>query len=80
MIFKNQEFTKGKRQLGDIEVEQARWIANVRIHAERVNGNIRNKYSILYATQPIDFVTVGNGQAAVHLSICVIQLYLLNEP
>ena len=62
MIFKNQEFTKGKRQLGDIEVEQTRLIANVRIHAERVNGNIRNKYSILGATQPIDFVTVGNGE------------------
>ena len=29
---------------------------------ERVNGNIRNKYSILGATQPIDFVTVGNGE------------------
>ena len=32
------------------------------LNAERVNGNIRNKYSILGATQPIDFVTVGNGE------------------
>ena len=29
---------------------------------ERVIGNIRKKYSILGATQPIDFVTVGNGE------------------
>ena len=29
---------------------------------ERVVGNIRNKNSILGATQPIDFVTVGNGE------------------
>ena len=55
-------FTKGKKQLGGIEVEQTRRIANVRIHVESVIANIRKKYSILGATQPIDFVTVGNGE------------------
>ena len=29
---------------------------------ERVIGNIRKKYSFLGATQPIDFVTVENGE------------------
>ena len=29
---------------------------------ERVIGNIRKKYSILGATQPTHFVTVGNGE------------------
>ena len=43
-----------------IEVEQTRRIANVRIHVKRVIRNIRKKYSILGATQPIDFVTVWN--------------------
>ena len=49
-------FTKGKSQLSGIEVEQTRSIANVRIHVERVIGNIRQKYSILSATQPMEFV------------------------
>ena len=50
-------FTRGKSQLLGIEVEQTRKIANVRIHVERVIGNIRKKFSLLSATQPIDFVT-----------------------
>ena len=49
-------FTKGKKQLEPVAVEQTRNIANVRIHVERVIGNVRKKYSMLNCTQPIDFV------------------------
>ena len=53
---------QGEKQLGGIEVEQTRRISNVRIHVERVIGKICKKYSILGASQPIHFVTIGNGE------------------
>ena len=46
-------------------MEQTRRIANVRIHVERVIGSVRQKYSILSATQPIDFVTSKDGNVNV---------------
>ena len=36
-------------------------MANVRIYVERVIGNIRKKYGILSATQPIDFAVARDG-------------------
>ena len=49
-------FTKGRSQLS------ARMIANVRIHIERVIGCVRQKYSILWGTLPIDFLVVRKGK------------------
>ena len=64
-------FTKGKKQLTSIEVEQTRQIANVRIHVERVIGNVRQKYSILSSTQPIDFVYSNDEVVTLDKIMCV---------
>ena len=53
---KTTDFTKGKQQMPPLEVERSAKIANVRIHIERVIGNIRKKFSLLNSQLPIDFL------------------------
>ena len=49
-------FTRGKQQLSREEVEKSRQLARVRIHVERVIGQMRKKYTILNGTLPITLV------------------------
>ena len=53
-------FTKSKDQLNPVALEKTRGIANVRIHVERVIGLLRQKYTVLQGTLPIDFLS-SNG-------------------
>ena len=53
-------FTRGKNQLDPADVERTRGIANVRIHVERVIGLLRQKYTILQGTLPLDYLTFSN--------------------
>ena len=65
-------FKKNKKQLDPITVEQTRKIANVRIHVERVIGNVRKKYSLLSSTVPVDFVTSdSNEETTLDKIVCV---------
>lgn len=55
-------FTKGKSQLCPLDVERTRKLASVRIHVERVIGNLRQKYPILSGTIPVDYVFTDDKQ------------------
>jgi len=53
-------FTKGKKQLSKMEVDTARRLSSIRIHVERVIGVIRQKYTILQSTLPINMIMCGD--------------------
>lgn len=54
-------FTKGKKQLSRREVDMSRKLARLRIHVERVIGMLRQKYSLLSSTLPINFLMTSDG-------------------
>lgn len=49
-------FRRGKKQLSRLEVDKARQLSRVRIHVERVIGVLRQKYTILESTLPINMI------------------------
>ena len=67
-------FTKGKNQLSALDVHETRKIANVRIHVQRVIGNVCQKYSILRSTLPIpkreDECPIIDGIVRVCCALC----------
>ena len=56
-------FTRGKKQLSKIEVDTARRLSRVRIHVERVIGMVRQKYSILQSTLPINMIMCSEEES-----------------
>lgn len=56
-------FTKGKSQLSAKEVETSRVMSAIRIHVERVIGLMKNRYTILQGTLPINFIKSRKDEA-----------------
>lgn len=54
-------FTRGKKQLSRLQVDKARQLSRVRIHVERVIGVLRQKYTILESTLPINMIMCEDG-------------------
>ena len=57
-------FTKGKKQLEKLQVDWSRELSIVRIHVERVIGVLKQKYTILQSTLPINFIANRDQEAA----------------
>ena len=55
-------FTRGKKQLSKKEVDVSRRLSRVRIHVERVIEVVRQKYTILQSTLPINFIMCSENR------------------
>ena len=62
-------FTRGKQQLSQREVEKTRQLARVRIHVERVIGQMRKKYKILSNTLPISLLKCPSDADRINCTI-----------
>ena len=49
-------YTRGKKQLSLEEVERSKQLSRVRIHVERVIGQLKQKYTILEGPLPVNLI------------------------
>ena len=56
------DFTKGRKQLHPLEVENTRKIASVRIHVERVIGLVVRKFRVFDGEIPLEFLKLKQGE------------------
>lgn len=64
-------FTKGKNQLHPMDIEKTRKIASVRIHVERVIGELRLKFNILNGPVPTEMLINKNNVCSLDLIVRV---------
>lgn len=66
-------FTRGKGQLSQRDVELSKQLSKVRIHVERVIGNLKNKYTILKGPLPVNLLKHkhDNGTANIDKIVAV---------
>lgn len=72
-------FTKGKDKLHPLEIEHTRKVANVRIHVERVIGQLRLKYKILDVRKfPLSEIAQNVNEYSVMDQIVFVSCALVN--
>ena len=68
---KRPAFTKGKKQLTPCELDRSRQLSRVRIYVERVIGVLRQKYTILQSTPPINFIMTEGDTSVIYKVVTV---------
>ena len=51
-----------KKQLSKVDADTSQQLARVRIHVERVIGVVKQKYTILQSTLPVNFIMCCNEE------------------
>jgi len=71
------EFTRGKSQLTQKEVEFSQQLARVRIHIEQVIGLMKNKNPLLQGTLPVSLIKHKDSSSELGNSDKILIVYVL---
>ena len=73
-------YTKGKKQFSKLEIDVGRRISHIRIHVERVIGMVRQRYTILQCTLPINLIKCeGDAEVLTIYKIVFVACALYNH-
>ena len=72
-------FTKGKKQLSQMEIDVAQKLSRVQIHMERVIGVVRQKFTILQSTLPINMIMSEDSEISTVDKIVTVACALCNH-
>ena len=71
-------FTRGKQQLEKVDVDWSRELSIVRIHVERLIGQLKLKYTILQGILPISMVSNSGSDISAIDKVVVVCSALVN--